>query len=191
MSLITEKDLELLQGFKFKTDKPVIVDDVVGTIKMIKEKSDRLGIETKIFIGTDSQVFGKGAKSKKEDRLSKKNPDVGFKCAFATAIVIHTVGKGARALYKRRIHSQTKPFDTIMRLWIEVEYSIQTALALQQAGVKADFIDLDLSSYQINQSSVVTQGAKGYAEGAGFIPRDKEDGAAANRAADKMCRNLR
>ena len=150
------------------------IDDVIQYIKDHLKKFP--GEPYHIFIGCDSQ-------------------DTSRSSVYATAIVIHRVGKGAHVIYTRDRVKKIK--DTYLRLWGEPERAVVVAELLRTGGIEKLIlpfqpegltIDLDFNGDPKWLSNKVLAGAKGYIVGLGFECRIKPDGWSATYAANKLCR---
>jgi predicted RNase H-related nuclease YkuK (DUF458 family) len=152
-SLSTRKEVDLIQEIKnFLAEKP----------------------ETKIYIGTDSQVKGK-------------------KTDFASAVVLHWKNNGGRVFY----FTETKPnfYDRGSRLMEEVWMSIQVADMLKAEGFERSktpegrlCVDLDLNPDKKYFSNTVMVQAVGWVTGLGYECRVKPDAAIASHCADMLCK---
>ena len=119
-----------------------------------------------ILIGCDSQNFSD-------------------KTIYAIVVALYDTGKGAHVLYNRW-KSQREPTRNV-RLLNEVWYAIETAEALQAAGIpKARWIDVDLNPDPRYKSNEVFRQAVGMVEGMGYEVRYKTLGPIATYAADYL-----
>ena len=101
-----------------------------------------------ILIGCDSQNFSD-------------------KTIYAVVVALYNRGKGAHVLY-RRWKVGREPARSV-RLLNEVWYAIETAEALQAAGIpKARWIDVDLNPDPRYKSNEVFRQAVGMVEGMGY-----------------------
>ena len=135
----------------------------VDVVKYLKE---RLNENSSLMIGTDSQ-------------------NTSTHTHYATVIVIYQDKIGGHVLYSRESHP--KITNSFKKLWKEVEYSINTAVYLQENGLpKPAFIDLDLNPDPMYKSNSVLRAALGYVESMGFKPRIKPYAYAASSVADHI-----
>lgn len=139
-------------------------------VNLIKEIKDYLAEkpETKIYVGTDSQVKGK-------------------KTSFASAVVLHWKHNGCRVFY----FTEEKPnfYNRADRLMEEVWVSIQIADMLKAEGIEKDLtIDLDLNPDKKYFSNTVMVQAVGWVSGLGYSCRVKPDSAIASHCADMLCK---
>lgn len=106
---------------------------------------------------------------------------------YATVVVLHEPSKGGHVLYARRKFSRIN--DKFMRLFREVEFSVEIAETLRIAGVrKPKYIDVDLNPDPKFQSNTVLRAALGFVSSMGYIPRCKPDAVMASRVADSICK---
>jgi predicted RNase H-related nuclease YkuK (DUF458 family) len=142
------------------------IDDLIKYVK--DEIYTKPGI--KIYVGTDSQ---------NSRRMT----------TYATVVALHMNendnGKGAHVLYCREHIYKIK--DKFIRLWGEVERSIEVANILREGGLNIKNIDLDLNDDPRWQSNSVLRSAVGYVEASGYKARWKPN-VVACRAADALCK---
>ncbi len=124
--------------------------------------------EDKLYIGTDSQ-------------------NVGNYSVYGVVLVLHRNNRGGHVLFTTiklpRIH------DKHVRLWQEVEYSVDLAEYLKSMNVKApEFIDIDFNIDPKYASNSLLLSAMGYVKGMGYEVRAKPDSLVASYVADIVCR---
>jgi predicted RNase H-related nuclease YkuK (DUF458 family) len=122
--------------------------------------------DTTIYVGCDSQ----------NERYT----------TYAVVIVLHNPGKGGHVLYTKDIVNRIP--DRFIRLWNEVEYSLQTAIILSENGINPNYIDLDLNPDPKYKSNQVLRAALGYIESMGYTPRFKPEAMVASYVADAICK---
>jgi len=122
--------------------------------------------DTTIYVGCDSQ----------NERYT----------TYAVVIVLHNPGKGGHVLYAKDIVNRIP--DRFIRLWNEVEYSLQTAVILSENGIDPNYIDLDLNPDPKYKSNQVLRAALGYIESMGYTPRCKPEAMIASYVADAICK---
>jgi len=123
-------------------------------------------LDTTIYVGCDSQ----------NERYT----------TYAVVIVLHNPGKGGHVLYTKDIVNRIP--DRFIRLWNEVEYSLQTAVILSENGIDPNYIDLDLNPDPKYKSNQVLRAALGYIESMGYTPRCKPEAMVASYVADAICK---
>jgi predicted RNase H-related nuclease YkuK (DUF458 family) len=122
----------------------------------------------KIYVGSDSQ-------------------NIGNKTIYAMVIVLHYGNNGGHVIYSKKYVDRIR--DRFVRLWKEVEDSIQLAKYLEDNGIqKPDFVDLDFNPDPKFQSNTVLRSALGYVESMGYKPRCKPYAVSATYVADKICK---
>ena len=137
--------------------------DLIPYIKEFLSKNSN----TTIFIGSDSQ----------NTRST----------TYAVVIVLHNPSKGGHVLYAK--NNVPRITDRFIRLWGEVEYSLQTANFLVNNGIqKPAFIDIDLNPDPKYKSNQVLRAALGYVESMGYTPRCKPEAMVATYVADAICK---
>jgi hypothetical protein len=122
--------------------------------------------DTTIYVGCDSQ----------NERYT----------TYAVVIVLHNPGKGGHVLYTKDIVNRIP--DRFIRLWNEVEYSLQTAIILSENGINPNYIDLDLNPDPKYKSNQVLRATLGYIESMGYTPRCKPEAMVASYVADAICK---
>ena len=106
---------------------------------------------------------------------------------YAIVVVLYNQGKGGHVLYSKL--TMPKIEDRYIKLWNEVEYSIETAELLTNGGIKRpSFIDLDLNPDPKYKSNQILRAALGYVESMGYIPRCKPNAMVASHVADALCK---
>jgi predicted RNase H-related nuclease YkuK (DUF458 family) len=138
--------------------------DLIPYLKMKLAESDNI----KIYVGSDSQ-------------------NIGNKTIYAMVIVLHYGNNGGHVIYSKKYVDRIR--DRFVRLWKEVEDSIQLAKYLEDNGIqKPDFVDLDFNPDPKFQSNTVLRSALGYVESMGYKPRCKPYAVSATYVADKICK---
>jgi len=131
--------------------------------------------EHKVYIGCDSQ-------------------NTGNKTVYATVIVLHYIDSGgAHVIYNKqtvpRIRTKKPDEDLFIRLWKEVEYSIETVSLLEEHGIgKPDYVDIDLNPDPIYRSNGILLQALGLVEAMGIKARWKTKSPWAISIADAICK---
>lgn len=159
-------------NFKTSFGEPVTLDEMMDDIfSYIQEDMDR---EYKIIVGTDAQVHGKRRKKK---------------TVYATVVVCHRIGKGARFWVAKEELSENIGIKE--RLINEVAKLVEVVTLLQDAGIEA-FVDhnnfevhLDIG-HNGRSREVITQ-CVGWMEGLGLNYKIKPDAYAATHIADHFC----
>jgi len=106
---------------------------------------------------------------------------------YGTVLVLYREAKGGHVLYNR--NSIPRVRDRWMRLWKEVEFSIEVAESLVEKGLpKAKYIDIDLNPDPRYKSNEVIRAAVGLVESMGYEVRTKPYSLCASYAADKICK---
>lgn len=124
--------------------------------------------DTTIFIGTDSQ-----------NQRTYTN--------YASVIVLHNKTRGGHVIYTKR--QLPKIYDKFVRLWNEIEFSLEIADYLVANNVKKpDYIDLDLNPDPKYKSNDVLRAALGYVIGLGYNARCKPNAMSASYVADTLCK---
>jgi predicted RNase H-related nuclease YkuK (DUF458 family) len=109
--------------------------------------------ETEILIGCDSQNH-------------KRNT------LFAIVIGLYRPGKGAHVLYSR--FEQKREKDSVTRLLNEVWFSVEVAeKILNELGIRASNIDIDINPDPKYKSNVALSSAVGIVQGLGYTCRHK------------------
>lgn len=148
--------------FKSLTNKKDI--DLIGYIQHHFEQYP----EDKLYIGTDSQNMGNYT-------------------VYGIVLVLHRNNRGGHVLYTTiklpRIN------DKHVRLWKEVEYSVELAEFLKESKVrKPEFIDVDFNADPKYASNTLLRSALGFIEGMGYTARAKPFSLVASYVADIVCR---
>ena len=127
--------------------------------------------ETKLFIGTDSQ------------RRANK-------VAYATVIVLYNDRKGGKVLYTKEVVPAIK--DNFIRLFREIELSLEIANELCKEGIEQRLmaIDLDYNEDKRYFSNKLLTSALGWATSLGYTCRTKPFSVAASYASDKLVKGL-
>jgi predicted RNase H-related nuclease YkuK (DUF458 family) len=123
--------------------------------------------ETEVYVGCDSQVHGRWTD-------------------FGMVIVLHKNKAGGHVLYATSRVERIR--DKFIRLWTEVEHSINLAAHLSASSIPIKFVDVDLNPDPRWGSNTVLRSAMGYIEAMGFTPRCKPDAVSASYVADKICK---
>lgn len=153
--------MEMQHVFRSLTD-----NSVVDLVPYMKEKlAERNDIS--VYIGTDSQNYGS-------------------KTIYACVVVLHYGRNGGHVLYSKMKVERIK--DRFSKLWKEVEFSLEVARHLEENGIHATYIDIDLNPDPRYGSNNVLRTAMGLVESMGFTPRCKPDSVAASYTADMLCR---
>lgn len=126
--------------------------------------------DSSIFVGCDSQNF---------QELTH----------YACVIVMHNPNGGGHVLYYKK--SVPKIKDRFIKLWKEVELSLEVAQELTLSGITTNYIDIDLNPDPRWGSNSVLRSALGLVESYGYKARCKPYGIAATYCADKICKSSR
>ena len=106
---------------------------------------------------------------------------------YGTVLVLYRESKGGHVLYNRNVIPRVR--DGWMRLWKEVEFSIEVAESMLNAGLpKAKYIDIDLNPDPRYKSNAVIRAAGGLVESMGYEARTKPYSIVASYCADKICK---
>jgi hypothetical protein len=149
-----------------RTFRSLSNEKVVDLIPYLKEKlseSDNIAI----YIGCDSQ-------------------NIGGKTVYACVIVLHYGNNGGHVLYSRMKVDRIR--ERFTKLWKEVEISMEVAEYLNENGIRAKYIDIDLNPDPRYGSNNVLRAALGFVESYGYTARCKPESFAASCAADRLCK---
>lgn len=149
----------------FKLEGGQLVDAIKHTIDILKEHPD-----AKIYVGTDSQ--------------NKRHFT-----SYVTCICYRYGHRGAHYIYYRE--NVKKIRDRWVRLWGEVERSVEVARFLEDNSLKVYRVDLDFNEKEIARSHNMVSAARGYVIGMGFQPNQvtvKPEEQVATRSADHIVR---
>lgn len=125
----------------------------------------------KIYIGTDSQNFGRDT-------------------YYATAVVLRYNQRGGHVLYQTE--KVPRIYNHWNRLWKECEKSVEVAQWLKESSsIGVECIELDYNTKKITESNKLVSATKGWVESLGYKARLKPDEMIACKAADHVCRNKR
>lgn len=106
---------------------------------------------------------------------------------YGLVLVLYIEGKGGHVLYKKNRLERIR--ERWMRLWKEVELSVELANYLVEQGLpKARWIDIDLNPDPRFKSNDVIRAAVGLVESMGYQARTKPFGYAATCCADRVCK---
>jgi len=127
----------------------------------------------RIYIGCDSQNHGN-------------------QTVYATVIVLHYSNGGGHVIYDEqklsRIRTKKPDEDLFIRLWKEIEYSIETAQLVISFGLgNPDYIDIDLNPDPTYRSNALLRDAVGLIESMGLKLRYKMKSPWAISVADSIC----
>lgn len=124
--------------------------------------------DTQIMIGCDSQ-------------------NRGDESVYGLVLVLYRNGKGGHVLYRKT--SVPRIRDRWLRLWKEVEFSVELANSMVENGLsKAKWIDIDLNPDPRFKSNDVLRAAVGLVESMGYRARVKPYSTIASHVADKICK---
>jgi predicted RNase H-related nuclease YkuK (DUF458 family) len=145
--------------------KSLGTEQVIDLIPYLKSKlATRNDIE--VYVGCDSQ-------NKAEETV------------YACVIVLHYGRQGGHVLYSVSRIPRIK--ERFIKLWKEVEYSLEVAEYLRSQSIEATFIDIDLNPDPRWGSNNVLRSATGLCESFGFRVRYKPYAISATYIADKIC----
>ena len=145
--------------------KSLGTEQVVDLIPHLKSKLvTRNDIE--VYVGCDSQ-------NQAEETV------------YACVIVLHYGKQGGHVLYSVSRIPRVK--ERFIKLWKEVEYSLEVAEHLRSNGIEATFIDIDLNPDPRWGSNSVLRSSAGFCESYGFNVRYKPDAISASTIADRIC----
>lgn len=108
---------------------------------------------------------------------------------YACVIVMHNTKGGGHVLYSKI--SVTRIRDRFLKLWKEVEFSLEVAQFLSSHKIETSYIDIDLNPDPRWESNTVLRSALGLVESYGYKARCKPEGIAASYCADKICKSSR
>lgn len=147
----------------FKTEEGQVVGDPISyTLKILREHKD-----VKIYVGTDSQ--------------NKK-----YNTTYVTCIAYKYGTRGAHFIYFRENIKKIR--DRRVRLWGEVERSIEISQFIEENNLKVECVEFDFNEKEMARSHDMVAAACGYAEGLGFKSNVKPETQCAVRASDHMCK---
>lgn len=154
----------------FRTEQGKLVDILDYTVEQVSRNP-----HTKIYIGTDSQVYGPKIKH--------------------TICIVYRVGlRGAHYIY-RNIEKERPPRgvpeeqQVIERLTDEVFLTMEVVqYLLDNASIKIEAVEFDFNNEKEHLSNKVTSMATGWARGVGITPHIKPNEMIATKAADHICR---
>lgn len=154
--------------YVFKTLGKGAKVDLVPYIKQIfaDEAKKEHGREISLYIGCDSQ-------------------NIGSSTVYALVVVMHFGNNGGHVLYSKMKFERIR--DSFVRLWKEVEMSLEVARYLEAEGIKAKYIDIDLNPDPKYRSNAVLRAALGLIESYGYTARCKPESIAASCCADRIC----
>ena len=139
----------------------------VDVFKYVKDYTEK-NPESQIMIGCDSQ--------------NRKDHTI-----YGLVLVLYRSGRGGHVLYRRTNVPRIR--DRWMRLWREVELSVELANLLSARGIpKAKWIDIDLNPDPRFKSNDVIRAAVGLVESMGYRARTKPHSVVASYCADKICK---
>ena len=145
-----------------------IEKNIVQAVEAVILKESALGNSLKVYIGTDSQVYGEVAN-------------------FATAIVFLREKKGGFMFVSKdrikRIMSIKERMILEVSRSIEVAYSLCDVLDKHQVGLE---VHADINTDPNFKSNVALSEAMGYIMSMGFEFKAKPDAFASSSCADKM-----
>lgn len=134
--------------------------------------------ETSVFVGTDSQIFGRSI-------------------TFCTVIVVHFDNKHGSKIFKQ-ILSINKKMTIMEKLLKEVEFTIEACLEIESSAniYNSDgkmlcerlIPHVDINPDKRYKSSIAYHTAKGWLEGHGLKPVFKPHAAIASHCADNFLR---
>ncbi len=160
---------------KFGTVQGLLIEDVNLYIKTHLEKYRSEPFN--IYVGSDSQNTNRST-------------------VYATAIILHRVGKGAHVIYHKE--AIEKITDRYKRLWGEAERSVACAEILRNGTTEklikwyqpeGIIIDLDFNSNPRWDSYKVLGAAQGFVKGMGYKVRAKPESWRSVYMADRLVKN--
>lgn len=158
--------------FKSLTDNkevdliPYLKDKLSNDNPFLKERHFKVE-DVEIYVGCDSQNHG--------DQTH-----------YACVIVLHYGNNGGHVLYSKMKIDRVR--ERFVKLWKEVEFSMEVAQYLNTFGIRANFVDIDLNPDPRYGSNTVLRAALGFVESFGFVPRCKPFALSASYAADRLCK---
>ena len=147
----------------FKTEDGRVVNAITYSLDILRRNKD-----VKIYVGTDSQ--------------NRK-----YSSEFVTVIAYRSGHRGVHYIYNRTTEKKHRSKE--VRLWREVELSVDIAQWLEERGIKGYCVDLDLNEKITAGSNNLMAAARGYVIGLGFNCTVKPEEQVATRAADHLVRN--
>lgn len=144
--------------------KSLTTNKDVDAINYIKDYCNKYK-DVKIYIGTDSQTRRKVT-------------------TYVTTIVLHRRNFGCHILYNRKKIAKVE--SIWLKLWKEVEASIELALWLRENKIEVDSIDLDLNSEKDKVSNQLLKTSIGYIKGYNLNYNFKPEILPAIKAADNL-----
>ena len=152
---------------KFKTRQGVIIHDLKEYVrKWVEDKPD-----VEIYIGCDSQQRDK-------------------KINYGVSVCLYELGKGGHVIDKLIVENLKE--NNRLRLWEEVEKSVEVADELRDLGIKI-VVHVDYNSdpgeKSENKSNEFYESGIGYAISRGYEAAGKPNAWAATYCADKIVKN--
>ena len=147
--------------------------DIIAHTKAVCERYAHKTHDLRIYVGCDSQ---NGRKMRKGSSTT----------VYATVVAFRYGARGAHFIYTRERVKKIK--DRYIRLWGEVERSLEVAKLLKENGINVFRVDLDFNEKEIARSSDMVKAAKGYIIGHGFDCEVKPEMLIAAKAADHLVR---
>lgn len=156
--------------FKNSKGEDFTLEEVMNTLMEYISEADYE--EYSLIIGTDSQILRR-------------------KTVYASVIVLHKVGKGARFfISKTSIKGRVELYPRLVK---ETEFSLEIARTLLHNGVEAfiphDNIEIHIDIGHNGKSRNVIEQCVGWCQGEGWNWKIKPDAFAATHVADKYCRD--
>jgi len=163
----------------WKTEKNKQRFDLINYTK--KTLAEHANSDVRIYVGTDSQNL-------------KRKPATGY----ITCVAFHVgqmdkttglfMGHGVHILYTEK--KLKKIHDTFLRLWKEVELTMETAEHLRNAGILVHQVDLDFNQDEIHASNRCNTAGTGLLTGLGYRVASKPDDLFATCAADDLIHRI-
>lgn len=140
----------MIADIQFKKFNSEILTNVLEYVQNYIKEMNVPNME--IIVGTDSQNRGQNT-------------------IYSTVIALYNPGHGAHCIYRK--WKEKKEHVRSVRLLHEVEVSLNIAEKLREAGVKINYVDIDINPNPKFKSNEVYQTAKGWVESMGYEVRYK------------------
>ncbi len=154
----------------FRTEQGKLVDILEYSVDQVSKNP-----HTKIYIGTDSQVYG---------------PEIKY-----TICIVYRVGlRGAHYIYKNVLKNRPprevpKEVQVTNRLNEEVYLTMEVVqFLLDNTSIKIEAVEFDFNDEEEHLSNKIINMATGWNKGLGVSPRVKPGEMIACKAADHICR---
>ena len=154
----------------FRTQQGKLVDILDYSVEQVSKNP-----HTKIYVGTDSQVYGADIK-------------------YTVCIVYRVGSRGAHYIYRNIIKDRPprdvpKEMQVGLRLNDEVYITMEVVQhILDNTSIKIEAVEFDFNDEEEHLSNKATSMATGWTKGLGLVPHIKPEELLACKAADHICR---